>query len=185
MRTIISWFLLLTGMSGAALAAARLGEEATVSALLLDVPFWLGMFAVLLAILVNQKGRSRATTQNSREASVPVQVSRWIEEILSHLDQIDRSAPMNERISALTKLQEGLIFSVTSAKDHLIVSKGYSFYARFMSDFAVAERFLARAWSAAVDGYPDESNTYLEKAHDFFAQSKEILEGETTAEQAG
>ena len=176
MKKIISWTLLLSGMSGAALAAARLGEEATVTDLLTNVPFWLGMLAILGAIILNQKGRGPKSTQSHNDENVSKQISLIIEEILMRLKKIDCSIPSGECVSQLAMVQESLVFSVTNAKDRLIANRGFSFYAHFMSDFAVAERFLARAWSASVDGYPEEALTYLEKARDYFDHSKKTIE---------
>jgi hypothetical protein len=37
-----------------------------------------------------------------------------------------------------------------------------------MSHFAGGERYLNRVWSASADGYIDEVNAYLTKAHEQF-----------------
>ena len=42
-------------------------------------------------------------------------------------------------------------------------------YGEVMTDFAAAERYLNRVWSASADGYIDEVNEYLEKASNQFA----------------
>lgn len=175
MKKVISWTILMLGMSGAALAAARLDKDATITELLLDIPFWLSMAVVILAVLLNQKGRKKAIQQSDGEKSVSVQISTWLDEIDARLKQLNSGESLEERAANLASLQEDVVFSVTESKNRLISAKGFSFYARFMSEFAVAERFLARAWSAAVDGYLEESNTYLDKAQDFFKQSKNQL----------
>jgi len=52
---------------------------------------------------------------------------------------------------------------------------GLSAYADVMSNFAAAERYLNRVWSASVDGYIDEVNTYLDKAQAQFVESLERI----------
>ena len=46
---------------------------------------------------------------------------------------------------------------------------GLAAYGEVMTDFAAAERYLNRVWSASADGYVDEVNEYLEKANRQFA----------------
>jgi hypothetical protein len=45
---------------------------------------------------------------------------------------------------------------------------GLQTYADVMSHFAGGERYLNRVWSASADGYIDEVNAYLTKAHEQF-----------------
>ncbi len=49
-------------------------------------------------------------------------------------------------------------------------------YAEVMNEFAAGERYLNRVWSASVDGYIDEVQTYIAKARSQFERTKEILE---------
>jgi len=44
-------------------------------------------------------------------------------------------------------------------------------YADVMTSFAAGERYLNRVWSASVDGYIDEVNTYLDKAQAQFVET--------------
>lgn len=48
-------------------------------------------------------------------------------------------------------------------------------YADIMSDFAAAERYLNRTWSASADGYIDEVNAYIEKTAKQFAAALEKI----------
>ncbi|MBN2528225.1 MAG: hypothetical protein JXR76_17665 [Deltaproteobacteria bacterium] len=176
MKKVIAWTLLMAGMSAAALAAARLGKDATVAQLFVDAPFWIGMGAVVLAILVNRSGqRHKGDAQTETQINVTTQIADGLDEILARLSKHGADDDLERRVSVISSLQEDQIFQIADAKQRLIAAKGFSFYAHFMSDFAVAERFLSRAWSAAVDGYPDESNTYLDKAQTFFMQSKKVI----------
>lgn len=52
---------------------------------------------------------------------------------------------------------------------------GLTAYASVMSHYAGGERYLNRVWSASVDGYIDEVNTYLEKAYEQFSEAQYVL----------
>ncbi len=55
------------------------------------------------------------------------------------------------------------------ARESIAHRYGLIAYGEVMTDFAAAERYLNRVWSASADGYIDEVNEYLEKASDQFA----------------
>ena len=48
-------------------------------------------------------------------------------------------------------------------------------YADIMSHYAAGERYLNRVWSAAADGYIDESHTYIGRAQAQFEEANERL----------
>lgn len=52
---------------------------------------------------------------------------------------------------------------------------GIDAYAEVMTEFAAAERYLNRVWSASVDGYQDEAHTYLGRASEQFRRALEAL----------
>ncbi|MGB0759351.1 MAG: hypothetical protein ACPGPS_07435 [Rubripirellula sp.] len=52
---------------------------------------------------------------------------------------------------------------------------GMTIYADVMTEFASAERFLNRAWSAAADGYVDEVEDCLDRANSHLASTREII----------
>ncbi len=58
-------------------------------------------------------------------------------------------------------------------------SIGYAYtlqdYADIMSHYAAGERYLNRVWSAAADGYQDESHIYIDRAKSQFEEAKEKL----------
>jgi len=53
---------------------------------------------------------------------------------------------------------------------------GLQAYAEVMNEFAAGERYLNRVWSASVDGYIDEIQTYVGKARLQFEGTKAILD---------
>ena len=45
-----------------------------------------------------------------------------------------------------------------------------------MNEFAAGERYINRAWSASVDGYIDETLTYVTKARSQFDGTRAVLD---------
>jgi len=69
-----------------------------------------------------------------------------------------------------------------NARQALVKRFGMNTYADVMTEFASAERFLNRAWSAAADGYVDEVRSSLNRANVHLCSTRHILEAaETTA----
>lgn len=63
------------------------------------------------------------------------------------------------------------------ARESISHAYGLQAYADVMSHFAGGERYLNRVWSASADGYIDEVNAYLTRAHEQF----EVALGRITA----
>jgi len=59
------------------------------------------------------------------------------------------------------------------ARESIAHTYTLSAYADVMSSFAAGERYLNRVWSASADGYIDEVNTYLDRAQEQFAESRQ------------
>ena len=62
-----------------------------------------------------------------------------------------------------------------NSRQALVKRFGMTIYADVMTEFASAERFLNRAWSAAADGYVDEVETCLNRANSHLASTREII----------
>jgi hypothetical protein len=59
------------------------------------------------------------------------------------------------------------------ARESMIHRHGLRAYAEIMSAFAAGERYINRMWSASTDGYIDEIQMYLDKAHRQFSEASE------------
>ena len=62
-----------------------------------------------------------------------------------------------------------------NARQALVKRFGMTIYADVMTEFASAERFLNRAWSAAADGYVDEVEDCLDRANSHLTSTREII----------
>jgi ElaB/YqjD/DUF883 family membrane-anchored ribosome-binding protein len=61
------------------------------------------------------------------------------------------------------------------ARESMVHLYGLQIYADIMSSFAAGERYINRVWSASVDGYDKEAETYLGKAARQFADAQQQL----------
>jgi hypothetical protein len=55
-----------------------------------------------------------------------------------------------------------------NSRESITHAYGLQAYADVMSHYAGGERYLNRVWSASADGYIDEVNAYITKAHEQF-----------------
>ena len=62
------------------------------------------------------------------------------------------------------------------ARESMVHLYGLQTYADIMSEFAAAERYVNRVWSAAADDYDDESRRYLRRASDQFRHAQSQLQ---------
>jgi hypothetical protein len=61
-------------------------------------------------------------------------------------------------------------------RESIIPEFGLDHYAQVMTEFALAERTVNRAWSASADGYVDEVQACLERATQHLAAAGEKLD---------
>ncbi|TWU31019.1 hypothetical protein [Novipirellula artificiosorum] len=61
------------------------------------------------------------------------------------------------------------------ARGSLIKRFGMETYAEVMTDFASAERYINRSWSAAADGYVDEVESSLGRARKYLENAQQTL----------
>lgn len=61
------------------------------------------------------------------------------------------------------------------SRQALVKRFGMTVYADVMTEFASAERYVNRTWSAAADGYVDEVDTSIRRAHQHLANARELI----------
>lgn len=173
MINIAAWILILTGLALSCLGTARVEE---LSLLMEDPLFLLGFFLILTAIFFrrmfaggkkNEGGRTGSIDLGGLAAKIET-VIEALQKLLNNRDQVS----LKDIHDQIETLQKDPIFDVAEAKDAIIGLSGYGPYGDFMSDFATGERFIARSWSAAVDGYDGEAFDYIAKAIPFFQKAQ-------------
>lgn len=61
------------------------------------------------------------------------------------------------------------------SRQALVKRFGLNVYASVMTEFASAERYINRSWSAAADGYVDEVAASLDRANQHLGNAKNLL----------
>ena len=61
------------------------------------------------------------------------------------------------------------------ARNSLVQKFGLQPYAEIMTQFASAERFVNRSWSAAADGYMNEVRECIERAAAHLAETDQLM----------
>ena len=86
---------------------------------------------------------------------------------------VEKAAGHDEQKSLILdhigQLQKGDLARFYESRDRLIAQKGLGYYAELMDRFALAERHLNRAWSAAADDHTEEALASLKIATEEFA----------------
>ncbi len=67
------------------------------------------------------------------------------------------------------------------ARQAMIKRFGMAVYADVMTEFAAAERYINRSWSAAADGYVDEIATSLRRANTHLKTAKDLIQSAESA----
>ena len=92
--------------------------------------------------------------------------------------QIDTGDALRAQID--NRLREDLR-RFAEARESMVHLYGLQTYADIMSSFAAGERYVNRVWSASVDGYDKEAETYLGKAARQFAEAQSQLNNAAAA----
>jgi len=134
-----------------------------------SVNWMLFVIAVLIAVagtrLVKQADSAHAQSatvlENNRN-----ELHQSLDNVVRDLqDMTSGSAPEGDALRAEidNRLREDLR-RFADARESMVHLFGLQAYADIMSSFAAGERYINRVWSASVDGYDKEAETYLHKA---------------------
>ena len=123
----------------------------------------------LVRVAQKQTSRSEGKLASDMQ-SVEASLSRIVENI-TQLNAQKHSIDTYDMHARIDELFAEDLTGFVQARESIAHVHGLSAYADVMSCFAAGERYLNRAWSASVDGYIDEVNAYLDKAHSQFVES--------------
>jgi hypothetical protein len=126
--------------------------------------------AGIVLVRVGERKKSRAEgTLDSNIQSIESSLSRIVENI-TRLNAEKQSIDTYDVRHRIDELFSEDLMAFVDARESIAQVHGLDAYADVMSYFAAGERYLNRVWSASADGYVDEVNTYLDKAHTHFAE---------------
>ena len=136
--------------------------------------FFLGTLVFGAAgIALVQLGQRHKTRLEGRLTSSMDNIKNSLSHIVENIKRLNAEKQsidtydVRHRIDAL--FSEDLTAFV-EARESIAQVHGLGAYADVMSYFAAGERYLNRVWSASADGYIDEVNIYLDKAHTQFVE---------------
>lgn len=140
------------------------------------VPAWLVACAGVAVLRIG--ARRQATDRSLLESNVR-DIERSIARITEHsreLADADWGADVYDLPDEIDRRFPEPVARFVQARESIRYVHGVDAYAEIMSEFAAGERYLNRVWSASAEGYVDEANTYLEKAHHQFHLAKTRLD---------
>lgn len=157
----------LTGAYSTALDVENVSWMLFVPALFAAVA---GIFMVKRA--ENAHAQSETVLETNRN-----ELSQSLDNLVRDLQKMTTNAmPEGEVLRAEidTRLRDDLR-RFADARESMVHLFSLQVYADIMSSFAAGERYINRVWSASVDGYDKEAETYLHKAARQFVDAQTQL----------
>ncbi len=107
-----------------------------------------------------------------------------MEELIGKISDINYEEMSSDQIKkTLDELELAYLIPFAEHRHQFQHDYGMMKFAEFFSDFATGERNLNRAWSAIVDGYPEESKNSLDRSLLYFKECLERLTGYETDDE--
>jgi hypothetical protein len=167
----IAYVLLIGGFLYGAYVAAL--DETIVDWPLFAVAAVAAIAGVIMAKKADEaQAKSGAVLEMNR-----AELNESIANIVRDLEEVnDGDPPTGEALRTWidTRLRNDLR-RFAEARESMVHLYGLQTYADIMSEFAAAERYVNRVWSAAADDYDDESRRYLERAREQFRKAQSDL----------
>jgi len=182
--TWLASLLVALGTIGASIAVARSdpNAEGWVAAWQVQVPLLVvSLLVVITGVVLLRRARTRAAR---RETGPGGTLSRARQSLATAATQVARLAerPEGGELAALHRALDELLTGPVAefVKNRGAISEGLgmALYGEVMGAFSRGERYLNRAWSASVDGYLDEAETYVGRAVEPLEEaSRRLAEG--------
>jgi hypothetical protein len=139
--------------------------------------FGIAAFAAVAGIMMVKRAENAHAQSETVLETNRGELRDSIDNVVRDLQQmVDSGEHQGEALRAQIddRLREDLR-RFAEARESMVHLYGLQTYADIMSSFAAGERYINRVWSASVDGYDQEAETYLEKAARQFADAQSQL----------
>lgn len=129
---------------------------------------WFGaaIAMMLAAVFLNRSSSGSESGAAATEDSAYAELKGLLDDVRGSstalVDRIEQLSP-EDGAAEIETCGEGVL-TLVEQRQVLAQALGVGPYAEFMGQFSAAERDLNRAWSAAVDGYPQEARDSLQRA---------------------
>jgi hypothetical protein len=141
-------------------------------ALTIDWPLFIPAFLVgIVGIAFVQLAKRKLAGETDRIASDLSAVEESLQNVVRLVADLDARKSEIHTYDMRHRIDELLLDDLdrfVNARESISHAYGLQTYADVMSHFAGGERYLNRVWSASADGYIDEVNAYITKAHEQF-----------------
>ncbi len=170
MNKQVSYVLMIAGTVGASITAARTlpNEPGWESTWQINTGFFVFSLAVLtVGVMISRikdKPLLDVDSETQEDSSIPDRFLLDAKSELQSLFQQSGELSTHELYQKLGTIMQNHLQPFEENRQHIIDKYGMGKYALVMTPFAEAERYLNRAWSAAVDEHKEESVTYIERA---------------------
>lgn len=134
----------------------------------------IGTAGLIMVHLATHRSRHSEDKLTSKMQNVNTSLTRIVDNIAALNTEKNSIHPYDMRHRIDDLFNEDLEIFV-EARQSIAHMHGLHVYADVMNYFATGERYLNRVWSASVDGYIDEINTYLGYSHSQFAEALQKL----------
>lgn len=168
----LGYLMIITGFLAGALAAVVDAESTRWPQF--AVALGVGAAGIALVRIAQQQTSRSEGKLVSDMQSVEASLRRIVENI-TQLNVQKHSVDTYDMHDRIDQLFIEDLTTFVEARESIAHVHGLTAYADVMSCFAAGERYLNRVWSASVDGYIDEVNTYIDKAREQFADSLEKI----------
>ncbi|MFK7826677.1 MAG: hypothetical protein AB8G05_21225 [Oligoflexales bacterium] len=134
----------------------------------------MGSIGVVLIHLNKQKSAKSI----SHDINNMIMIEKSLSRIIDSIDKLKKQLTSISIYSITKKIDDTLLADIDLFIEHRkTIAYVYDLqsYSNIMSEFACGERYLNRVWCAAADGYVDEVEMYLGKAHEQFTKTQKQL----------
>ncbi|MDG2223874.1 MAG: hypothetical protein P8L85_21015 [Rubripirellula sp.] len=142
---------------------------------------WINYFGgvavgIVGVVLLRTTGRQLEGDEESQEAKFSV-LRKQLKEVSSTVFGMASQAS-HDPAEVLNQIDDQCaepLAEFANARQALVRRFGMSVYAEVMTEFASAERYINRCWSAAADGYVDEIRDCLQKAETHLRKTDALI----------
>jgi len=147
-----------------------------------------GLLVMVVGVVTMRSARTQAALAAAQASAEGDEASprEALKSIVERVQALHAGAAQLSREDLMTACDDllvGPVFAFGDSQDQLRAELGGRVYAQVMTSFSTGERRLSRAWSAAADGYRDESIVSLEECVGPFESSLEFLGGKPSVER--
>jgi hypothetical protein len=178
MMRLMGHLLLWAGFLAAAFASVcRLENADSKWQTIPWVWYGLSMIVGIVGIVLLRNANLEADADDERTGVEYSVVQRSLDTVASIVSGLSETRPQipSEVLRCIDDQCAQPLSDFADARQALVKRFGLKVYADVMTEFASAERYVNRTWSAAADGYVDEVAASLDRANHHLQNARELL----------